>query len=280
VEIKKAVITAAGVDQQSLPLQTFVDRDGVTKSALRILVEETLAAGVESVAVVIRPGAETAFRLAAGEHANRLHFVIQAEPRGYGHAVAQARQFTGNEPFLLLVSDHLYVSRETRSCAQQLVGVAAAENCAVSAVQATHERKLPYYGVVGGTREPRGTGLYKVETVVEKPTPTVAEQELVVPGLRAGHYLCFFGMHVLTAAVMDFLEGQVSRSPHVRVPLSPALAMLALRERYLAFEVHGRRHDIGVKYGLFMAQLALALEGERRDEVLSQMIELIAGRVR
>ena len=47
--------------------------------------------------------------------------------------------------------------------------------------------------------------LYRIDTVIEKPTPTEAEQRLVVPGLRAGHYLCFFGMHVLTPTVMDFL---------------------------------------------------------------------------
>ena len=63
---------------------------------------------------------------------------------------ACARQFTGNESFLLLVGDHLYVSRNKNSCARQLVEIAAAEACAVSAVQATHESKLPYYGAVGG----------------------------------------------------------------------------------------------------------------------------------
>ena len=37
-----------------------------------------------------------------------------------------------------------------KSCATQLAEIAAAEKCAVSAVQATHESKLPYYGAVGG----------------------------------------------------------------------------------------------------------------------------------
>ena len=51
--------------------------------------------------------------------------------------------------------------------------------------------------------------LYEVETVIEKPTPTEAEQKLVVPGLRAGNYLCFFGMHVLTPSVMEILGRQI-----------------------------------------------------------------------
>ena len=97
-------------------------------------------------------------------------------------------------------------SRADKRCAQQLVEAVAVENCSVSAVQATRESMLPYYGTVGG-RHVRGSGanLYEVETVVEKPTPTEAEQSLLVPGLRAGHYLCFFGIHVLTPAVMDIL---------------------------------------------------------------------------
>ena len=72
-------------------------------------------------------------------------------------------------------------------------------------MQATRESLLPYFGAVGGRRLPGGQDLYRVETVIEKPTPTEAEQHLVVPGLRAGHYLCFFGMHVLTPAVMEIL---------------------------------------------------------------------------
>ncbi|MHB1305533.1 MAG: sugar phosphate nucleotidyltransferase [Limisphaerales bacterium] len=281
MDLKKAVITAAGKDQRTLPLQTLVDRDGTPKSALSILIEEVLRAGLEEVCVVVAPGDQTAYREAAGAHASRLHFVEQPSPRGYGHAVSCARAFTGNESFLLLVGDHLYVSREQQPCAHQLVEVARAESCSVSAVQATHESKLPYYGAVGGRLEPGRPGLYKVDTVIEKATPTEAEQKLVVPGLRAGHYLCFFGMHVLTPAVMDILadllgpEGGASR-----VTLSSALAALALRERYLACELHGRRYDTGVKYGLFIAQLAIALEGGDRDEVLAQLVELLARRSR
>ena len=90
--------------------------------------------------------------------------------------------------------------------------MAEAEACAVSAVQATRENLLPYYGTVGGRRVPGQRDLYAVETVVEKPTPTEAEQRLIVPGLRAGHYLCFFGMHVLTPAVMELLGAEVARA--------------------------------------------------------------------
>jgi UTP--glucose-1-phosphate uridylyltransferase len=270
MKIRKAVITAAGPNQRSLPLQTLIDRDGVEKTVLRIILEEALRAGVEEIGLVVSPGDEMAYARVAGDHAGRLHFIVQTEPLGYGHAILCAREFVKQDPFLHLVGDHLYISRTEKCCAEQLVEVAEAQSCAVSAVQATRENLISHYGVVGGHRVAGSQDLYRVETVVEKPTPTEAEQNLVVPGLRAGHYLCFFGMHVLTPAVMDFLGP--------RITLSTALAELAKREQYLALERSNRRYDIGVRYGILTAQLALALSGCHRDEVLSQLVELLAMR--
>src|SRR5580704_15085009 len=105
MNIRKAVITAAGRDQRALPLQRLVDRDGVEKTALEIIIEEVVSAGVDEVCLVIVPGDERSYVTAAGRHAAHLTFVEQHEPRGYGHAISLARGFTGNEPFLHLVSD-------------------------------------------------------------------------------------------------------------------------------------------------------------------------------
>ncbi len=278
VNIKKAIITAAGQTQRSLPLQTLVDRDGLTKTALRILIEEIRSAGIEEICVVVCPGDQAAYAAAAGGESGRLRFIEQPAALGYGHAIACAHEFADAEPFLLLVGDHLYVSGSSKRAAQQLVEIAGSENCAVSAVQATHESKLPYYGAIGGRLVAGRKGLYEVAEVIEKPTPTEAEQRLIVPGLRAGHYLCFFGMHALTPAVMELLAEEVARAGSRGGHLSVALSKLAQRERYLACELQGHRYDIGVKYGLLTAQLALALDGQDRDEVLSGLVELLARR--
>jgi UTP--glucose-1-phosphate uridylyltransferase len=136
-------------------------------------------------------------------------------------------------------------------------------------VQSTRESLLPRFGTVGGRRMTGRQGVYRVETVIEKPTPTEAEQRLMVAGMRAGYYLCFFGMHVLTPTVMDYL----ARNPP---SLSAALDELAHHEQYLALEEPGRRYDIGARYGLLNAQLALALAGRDRVEVLSQVLEQLA----
>jgi UTP--glucose-1-phosphate uridylyltransferase len=276
VEIKRAIITAAGKSQRTLPLQTLVDRDSASKTALRILMEEIFSAGIDEICVVVYPGDQAAYVAAAGAQGNRLRFVEQKESLGYGQAVLCAREFIAGQPFLLLVGDHLYVSGGSKRCAQQLVEIASAEHCAVSAVQATHESKLPYYGAVGGHLVAGRKGLYEVLEVLEKPTPTEAEQRLIVPGLRAGHYLCFFGMHVLTPTVMELLEADLARTAGGRLQLSGALGKLAKRERYLASELSGRRYDIGLKYGLLTAQLALGLDGQDREEVLSGIVELLA----
>lgn len=276
MKISKAVITAAGPKQRNLPLQTIIDRDGTEKSVLEVIVEEVLRAGIEEICVVVQPGDEDAYVAVAG-HAARLTFVPQLKPLGYGHAIYTARDFVGGDAFLHLVGDHLYVSRSNKGCAQHLVEVAQAEACAVSAVQSTRETKLPFYGVVGGKRLPGIADLYQVETVLEKPTPTIAEQHLMVPGLRAGHYLCFFGMHVITPAIFDILEKQINLAGDKGgVTLSAALNELAGREKYLALQKHDWRYDVGVKYGLLTAQLALSLNGQDRNEVLATLLELLA----
>ena len=276
MKITKAVITAAGKGQRNLPLQTLIDRDGQQKSVLSIILNEVAQSGVDEICIVIHSNDEAAYRSVAGDHAGRISFVYQNEPRGYGHAVWSARDFTRGEPFLHLIGDHLYVSRMEEGCARRVVKIAEAESCAVSAVQATREGLLPHFGAIGGKRVLGRSDLYSIETVIEKPTPPEAEQKLVVPGLRAGYYLCFFGIHVLTPSVMEILDRQLHDSPDGRLPtISDALDQLSRKEKYFGLEMNDQRYNIGVKYGLFNAQLALALKGRDRDDVISMLMEML-----
>ncbi|TVR50478.1 MAG: UTP--glucose-1-phosphate uridylyltransferase [Puniceicoccaceae bacterium] len=278
MKIRKGLITAAARTQRQLPLQTLIDREGEPKAALRILLEEAVAAGIEEFCVVVCPGATEAYAGAAGDLAGRIRFVEQAEPRGYGHAILQGREFVGNEAFLHLVGDHLQVAQAERSCAAQLLEVAMAEETAVSAVQATRESLLSNYGAVGGKLVPGRDRIYQIDTVLEKPTPTEAEVRLLVPGLRAGFYLCFFGLHVLLPDLFELLEEADRESAGGLVQLSPALHRLAGRRRYLACELLGHRYDIGEAYGVFFAQLALGLEGKDRDALLARLVQMLAER--
>ena len=91
--VKKAIITAAARSQRALPLQTLIDGEGNKKSLLSILIEQSLAAGVEEIAVVVWPGDEASYAQAAGPHASSVRFIPQPEPLGYGHALHCARPF-------------------------------------------------------------------------------------------------------------------------------------------------------------------------------------------
>lgn len=310
MHVTRAVITAAGRGARQYPacdtvqkaMLPLVDRDGLTKPLLQIIAEEALESGIEELCVVCAPGDEPHYRrqleLSAealregfrgvpwaveqarrlGELNARLRFVEQAEPEGYGHAVWCARTFVGDRPFLLLLGDHLYVSRADRRCARQLLDLAAEEDCAVSAVQETREHLIRQYGTVSGKRLPGRPNAYAIEEVIEKPDPTLAELRLQVSGLRAGHYLCFFGMHVLTPGLMALLDEAVAenRRDAGQIQLTPALQALAARERYLALETLGTRHNLGVKFGHVDAQIALALSGRDRAQILALVLESVA----
>ena len=296
MHVRKAVITAAAPKQNRLPLQQLVDRQGDEKSALQLVTDEFFAAGIEEICVVVRPGDQDAYAAAAGGSGGSIQFAVQPEPRGYADAIVSAAEFVGDDAFLHSVGDHVYLSTTDQTCAEQLVAIAADRDCCVSAVQATRETNLSQFGIVSGPHLPREDRLYEVQTVIEKPTPTLAEQDLVTPGLRSGYYLGFFGMHVLTAEVMALLrEGtdeRASRSskpkdapespdaPELRggATLSDALARLPGRSQYLAAELCGTRYNLGIKYGLLKAQLAIGLAGDDRDQILSDMVEMLAMR--
>ncbi|HON65183.1 MAG TPA: sugar phosphate nucleotidyltransferase [Phycisphaerae bacterium] len=308
MQVRKAVITAAGRGSADFPAWTsahqamlpMVDRDGLVKPVVQIIAEEALDSGIEEICLVTAPGDEAVYRshfqtlarrLATGgegkatqeqqrrlaDFERRLSFAVQDKPEGYGHAVWCAREFVGGEPFLLLVSDHLYVSGEARRCARQVIDLAVAQDCAVAAVQATREHLIHQYGTVAGKRVSGLSNTFQIEHILEKPTPTAAEQLLHVPGLRVGHYLCFFGIHVLTPTIFSILDEHVERSRRQgeEIQLTPALQELACSEKYLAVQTNGRRYNIGVKFGSLEAQIALAMAGRDRDELLIRLMELL-----
>jgi UTP--glucose-1-phosphate uridylyltransferase len=259
-----------------LPLQHVTVGDGSTKRVAALQIEELLAAGVSEVALVLRSGSRT-FSELREQFGNALVSIEQSEPRGFGDAVLCAEEWIGGEPFIVQVCDHVFVTDADASCTRQLVDVAAAEGCAVSGVQANSESQLPYFGAIGGARVKGSARLYSVATILEKPTPTVAEERCIIPGLRQGTYLQLFGTHALTPGVFELLRAQQrALAPGAKLGLTEALAVLAGREKYLALEVNGQRVDLESPFGLLRAELALALNGSRRDEVLRLILEEVA----
>ena len=274
MKITKALITAAGPDQRNLALQTLVDRDGQRKTVLEILISEVRNAGIEEIGIVVLPDDIELYKSIVNFD-SQIHFIAQDKARGYGYAVLCGAAFVGNDYFLHLVGDHLYVNRSAQPCAKHLVEIAQQQKCPVSAVTSTRENLIPNYGTIGGRRIPASTDLYQIEKVIEKPTPTLAEQKLIIPGLRTGHYLCFLGMHVLSPTIFKLLASKAEQTEGQKFGLSEALNELTTKEQYLALEKNDLRFDIGSRYGLLKAQLALALTGDDRDQILSELVEFL-----
>jgi len=309
--VRKAVITAAGRGTRQYPASStvqkemfpLVDRDGLTKPTIQIIAEEALDSAIEELCIVAAPGDEEQYRqhfrglssqllpaykgkewaLRESERLadieRRLTYVIQETQEGYGHAVYCARDFVGDEPFLLLLGDHVYISGNAERCSQQVLRVFEREGATVSAVKRTPEEMLHLFGTVRGEPLPDPSGrLYEVTAIKEKPTPEYAEEHLRTPGLRRGEYLCFFGMQVFTPAIFDCLEYHIRHDIRERgeIQLTSSQEMLRQRERYLAYEAVGDRYDMGVPYGYVETQIALALHSPARDAMLASIVKLIA----
>jgi len=274
----KAVITAAGREHRHLPLQTVTDARGYPTSLLRVQIQELAAAGVDEIGIVVNPGDTELFRESAGDLADRLTFLPQEEPLGFGHAVALAEDFVSRDDFILSVGDHLFVSADPgRNCFQQVIEASRRLGGPVAALQPTRESEITRFGTVAGERVEGGSDTIRVERMIEKPTPTVAEQELFVSGLKAGFYYCFFGIHVLPAAFFPVLRHAIGAAPPDRpANLTDALSLWIAGHPLHGFAVSGRRFDLEARFGLLQAQIAMALNSRHRDEVLATVVDLVA----
>jgi len=308
MQIKKAVITAAARGTRLYPVGDTVqkamlplaDKDGVHKPIIQIIAEEAFSSGIEEICLICAPGDKeryiqafqtlkgnlerafggAAWALQQAEKISyllaRLTFIVQKETKGYGHAVWCAKDFVGEEPFLLLLGDHLYTSNLAASCAEQLVTLATEENCAVSAVNATPEHFITQYGTVKGRHNGKA-GVFEIEQIIEKPSLSEAEIQLMTPGIRAGHYLCFFGMHVLTPEIFPILEKAIKDSKTGRdIQLTSAQKKLVKKQKYLAKIIDGRRFNLGNHFGWLEAQIAFGLKSPQSKELLSSLVTQLA----
>ena len=275
--VRKAVIPAAGFGPAMFPaskvikkeLFPIVDRNGRAKPAILAVIEEALDAGVEEVCVIVQPAERELFESFIGapppiEHfnklsaadreysdhllslADRITFVTQDVQDGFGHAVHCARSFIGDEPFLLLLGDHLYASDIERSCARQLLDVYERVGRSVVGLRVQPIDQVDRYGCVTGdwTRYPEELS---VTELAEKPDAAVARQRLRVDGLADDQFLTIFGQYVLEPAVLDYLEEMITHNLRERgeFPFTPALDRLRRDHGLTGHVVKGRQFDLG-----------------------------------
>jgi UTP--glucose-1-phosphate uridylyltransferase len=315
-KVRKAVITAAGLGTRQYPASTamqkemfpLVDRDGLTKPVIQIIGEEAIDSGIEQICIITQPGEEQQYRdyfrrldndmakafrgkdwailesEKLGAFGERLTFVEQRTTDGFGHAVYQAKDFVGDEPFLLLLGDHVYISDIKDRCARQLIRVFEQYMLdAVTGVQPTVERLLHLFGVVKGLPIDPAKGIYKAELIMEKPSVEMAREKMVTPMLPAGNYLTHFGMYVFSPRIFDSLEYMIKNNLREKGEIQLTAAQEHLRshsDKYWAVVTQGQRYDTGIPYGLMETQLALALNGIHRTEICEAIARILAMQVK
>ena len=280
MSVTKAVITAAGRGTRMFPatraiqkeLLPLIDTDGLAKPTIQIILEECLACGIEEFCIVVERGGGAAFRAhfapptgderrafeskpallahaeRLGELGEKITYVEQPSPEGFGHAVFQAKEFAGSDPFVLLLGDHVYtVPDGAPRVVRQLVEAYDATGGSITGVRYEPESGVGVTGIVKGVPKP-GTNLYAIERLQEKPTVEEA-RKLETPGVPAGRYLGHFGVHLFTSEIFDGLGALIKRNHRVKNEFqltSGQEELLASGATYHALLVEGDRWDIGM----------------------------------
>ena len=276
-KIRKAVIPAAGFGTRLFPatkatkkeLFPVVDRDGIAKPAILIIVEEALEAGIEEVIIVVQKNDLDDFRFLfteqisienynklpppSQEYSRRLlemgrhvTFAVQTAQEGFGHAVYCAREAVGDEPFLLMLGDHIYRSESETTCAGQLLEAYQRHGQSLVGMRRTPEDQIGSFGTVTGVWL-EGESLLGISAFAEKPTPDYARTNLRVPGFPEGEYLTLFGQYIVKPKLFDYLKEHIENNvrEHGEFQLTSTLDRLRQEDGFMGLVMDGKRFDIG-----------------------------------
>ena len=276
-KVRKAVIPAAGFGTRLFPatkatkkeLFPIIDRDGIAKPAILIIVEEALEAGIEEVIIVVQKNDLQDFRslfteqisienynklppqfqeysrrlLEIGRH---VTFNVQTAQEGFGHAIYCAREAVGDEPFLLMLGDHIYRSESDSSCARQLLEAYQRHGQSLVGIRRTPEDQIGSFGTVTGVWL-EDENLLSVSQFAEKPTSDYARTNLRVPGLPEGEYLTLFGQYIIKPKLFDYLKEHIENNvrEHGEFQLTSTLDRLRQEDGFMGLIIDGKRFDIG-----------------------------------
>lgn len=281
-KVRKAIVPIAGNGTRMFPETFFVkkaflpvmDNEGITKPVLLYMLEELVAADIEDIYLIIGEGEEEEykkiFRFELNENyesalpekiryyyrklheiGNRVHFVVQHEKKGFGHAVYQARKFLEGEPVLLMLGDFIYKSNLDISCTQQTINAYnKSGGKSVISVKSVPFEVSKNYGIVHGIFRTDYSYIMNVDNMVEKPDSVTAEKELAIDGK------CYatFGQYVLTDDVFNYLEKQIDELEDKiskgltckEIDLTSALQEQATKGELVGVDVAGTSYDVGI----------------------------------
>ncbi|MEH2294833.1 UTP--glucose-1-phosphate uridylyltransferase [Nostoc sp.] len=277
-KVRKAVIPVAGFGTRLFPatkvvkkeLFPIIDRDGRAKPVILAIIEEAISAGITEVAIVAQPDDQEIFenllknppkkelldKLSPQNQeysrylenlGKRITILLQEEQLGYGHAVFCAKHWVQDEPFLLLLGDHIYASDTEKSCASQLLDVYEQVNQSVVGLTTMPAEIIYKAGCVTGLWQ-EVNSILEVTQLYEKPTIEYAKQHLRVDGIAENEFLCIFGLYLLTPKIFDFLAEHINQNFRERgeFQLTSCLEKLRQQEGMTGYVVKGKCFDTGL----------------------------------
>jgi UTP--glucose-1-phosphate uridylyltransferase len=272
--IRKAVFPAAGLGTRFLPATKASPKEMlplVDKPLIQYAVEEAVASGCESVLIITgrdKTAIEDHFDFAPELEHNlrskgktelyelvrsisdlaRISYTRQKEALGLGHAIYQAKDFAGGEPFAALLPDDV-VDAEIPAL-RQMMDVYEKYDAPVIATMQVPGEAISRFGVIDAEEvEP---GVYRVNDLVEKPPFEEAPSDLAI-----------IGRYIFTPDIFGAIE-QTKPGAGGEIQITDAMRIL-LKERPLyAVKLDGTRHDAGDKLGFLIATVEFALKREDR----------------
>ena len=271
-KVKKAVFPVAGMGTRFLPATKASPKEMlpvVDKPLIQYAVEEAVEAGMDQMIFItgrskraIADHFDKAFELEheleakqktellkivrsiVPDHVSCI-YLRQAEALGLGHAVLCALPVVGNEPFAVILADDL-IDGGAKGCLSQMVDVYEYQGRSVLGVERVPKEETNKYGVVDATE--LHERVYKVNSIVEKPSPEEAPSNLAV-----------VGRYILTPTIFDKLK-QTGRGAGGEIQLTDAIADLLKDEQVLCYEFKGKRYDCGSKLGYMQATVEYGLK--------------------
>lgn len=279
-KIRKAVIPVAGLGTRFLPATKAQPKEMlpiVDKPVLQYIVEEVAQAGIESILFITNRGKtaienyfdhnielEDSLRKRKKNKALKqvqsindlaeIFYVRQNETRGLGHAILCAKNFVGDEPFAVLLGDDLVYSPGQPAIGQMLA-LYDRLGASVIGCQRVAADQVSKYGILAGEKVEEG--LYRVDQLIEKPSPEEAPSNIAV-----------LGRHILEPQIFSYLE-KTQPGFGGEIQLTDALCAMALDQPVYGFEFQGRRYDIGDKEGFLEATVEYALRDPNLKDTFS-----------
>lgn len=234
------------------------------------IVEEAISAGITEIGIVVQPDDVAIFtdlfknppstellqKLSPQNQeysqylqdlGSKIVILTQEKQEGYGHAVFCAKDWVQNEPFLLMLGDHVYSSDTEISCSRQILNVYEQVNESVVSLTIMAETMLYKAGCVKGEWQELNS-ILTVTQVYEKPSIDYARQHLHVEGMAEDEFLCIFGLYVLTPRIFDCLAENINKNLRDRgeFQLTTTLDNLRQQEGMTGYLVKGKCFDTGL----------------------------------